>query len=269
MRTSVISQVTLIAIGGCVLFVGAARAQQTTADEATTDEATAVRRPGWYMGRRIAPTMSASGAGWLIRESREREEAPRKLLDALDIKRGQQVCDFGCGNGYHTLRLAHRVGPRGKVFAVDIQQEMLDLLTERSEPRGLENIVPVLATDTDPNLPDKQLDLLIMVDVYHELFEPDVILRAVHGSLNDRGRLAVVEFREEDPTVPIRPLHKMSQPQVVKEISANRFKLVGQFDELPWQHVLLFARDDSPLSKKPLTPWQPPQTPQPTPESIE
>jgi len=213
-------------------------------------------RPGWYMGRQIAPTMSAGGAGWLIRKSRETEEQPRNLLKALQLKPKQQVCDFGCGNGFYTLQLAHRVGPRGKVYAVDIQQEMLDLLEQRAEPRGITNIEPLLATPTDPKLPRGKLDLVLMVDVYHELFEPAVILQAIHTSLNETGRVALVEFREEDPTVPIRPLHKMSQAQVMKEICANDFKLVGQFDEMPWQHVLFFARRDSSLQKAELSPWK-------------
>lgn len=213
-------------------------------------------RPGWYMGREIAPTMSASGAEWLTRKSRQREEQPRKLLEALRLKPGQQVCDFGCGNGYYTLPLARAVGPRGKVLAVDIQQEMLDLLENRALPRGLENIEPVLATLEDPKLPRRQLDLVLLVDVYHELSHPEVILQAIHASLNKTGRVALVEFREEDPRVPIRPRHKMSQPQMMKEIGANHFKLVGQFEGLPWQHVLFFARKDSLLAEKQLRPWQ-------------
>ncbi|MEM8946115.1 MAG: class I SAM-dependent methyltransferase [Planctomycetota bacterium] len=214
-------------------------------------------RPGWYMGRQIAPTMSASGADWLTRKSREREEAPRKLLQCLDLKPGQIVCDFGCGNGYHTLQIAHRVGPKGTVYAVDIQQEMLDLLQQRAKPRGVTNIRPILALPNDPKLPAGKFDLLLMVDVYHELFEPGSVLSAIHASLNDEGRVAVVEFREEDANVPILPLHKMSQPQVIKELTANRFKLVGQYDGLPWQHVLLFAREDSPLMEKKLKHWRP------------
>ncbi len=213
-------------------------------------------RPGWYLGRQIAPTMSASGAEWLTRKSREREEQPRKLLEALQIKPKQQVCDFGCGNGYYTLPLARAVGPLGRVFAVDIQQEMLDLLEGRARPRGLENIEPVLAALNNPKLPQRQLDLVLMVDVYHELSQPTVILKAIYSSLNEKGRVVLVEFREEDPEVPILPLHKMNQAQVVKEICANNFKLVGQFDGLPWQHVLFFARADTTLPMKQLVPWQ-------------
>jgi len=212
-------------------------------------------RPGWYMGRQIAPTMSASGADWLIRKSRETEEEPRKLMKSLQLRPKQQVCDFGCGNGYYTLQLAQQVGPRGKVFAVDIQQEMLSLLEQRARPRGLKNIEPILATLADPKLPRRQLDLVLMVDVYHELSQPAEILQAIHASLNETGRIAIVEFREEDPEVPILPLHKMSQAQVMKEIQTNGFKLVGQFDKLPWQHVLFFAREDSSVPAQPLTAW--------------
>jgi ubiquinone/menaquinone biosynthesis C-methylase UbiE len=210
-----------------------------------------------YMGRQIAPPMHFSGAGWLTRDSRVREEAPAKLLRALHLKPGQVVCDFGCGNGYYTVQLAKRVGPDGKVYAVDIQQEMLDLLAERASPRGLKNITPVLATPENPGLPAAIFDLVIMVDVYHELSQPAEVLAAVRASLKPKGRLVLVEFREEDPEVPILPLHKMSQGQVLKEVPPNGFKLVGQFDALPWQHVLEFGRDDSPLPAIELTPWQP------------
>ena len=214
-------------------------------------------RPGWYMGRQIAPTMSAAHADWLIRDSREREEAPKKLLRLLKLQPGQQVCDFGCGNGFYTLPMAHRVGQKGKVYAVDIQQEMLDLLRDRAEPRNVQNLTFVLATETDPKLPDAKLDLVLMVDVYHELTRPAEVLRAVKKSLRPNGRLVLVEFREEDPEVPIRPLHKMSQAQVVKELTASGLRLVGQSNELPWQHVLSFGRIESSYPVVKLIPWGP------------
>jgi ubiquinone/menaquinone biosynthesis C-methylase UbiE len=209
------------------------------------------------MGRQIAPPMSYSGAAWLTRETRAREESPEKLLKALKLKPSQTVCDFGCGNGYYTVRLAKGVGPRGVVYAVDIQQEMLDMLKKRVEPRGLKNVKPVLAAPGDPGLPPATFDLVLMVDVYHELSDPAAVLAFFRKSLRPEGLLLTLEFREEDPTVPILPLHKMSQPQAVKEITANAFKLVGQFDKLPWQHVLEFARDDSPLKAIELKPWKP------------
>lgn len=216
--------------------------------------------PRSYMGRQIARTMSYHGADWLVRNSREREEQPQKLLDALQVEAGQLVCDFGCGNGYHSLRLAPLVGPTGKVFAVDIQQEMLDLLSERCQARDVQNVVPILATTDDPQLPPTKLDLVLMVDVYHELSYPEEILRTIRQKLKPRGRIALVEFREEDPTVPIKPLHKMSQAQAMKEFTANGFKLVGQYDELPWQHVLFFARADSLCPGVQLVAWKAAET---------
>jgi ubiquinone/menaquinone biosynthesis C-methylase UbiE len=154
------------------------------------------------MGRTIAPTMSYSGASWLIRDSRDDEENPPLLLKALELKAGQIVCDFGCGNGFYTLQLAKRVGARGVVYAVDIQKEMLDMLADRIAPRGLENVKPVLATETESGLPSATFDLVLMVDVYHELSDPAAVLAAVRTSLKPEGRLAIVEFREEDPSVP-------------------------------------------------------------------
>ena len=210
-----------------------------------------------YMGRTLAPPMHYSGAGWLTRASRVREEDPAGLLKALDLKQGQTVCDFGCGNGYHTLQLAKRVGPQGVVYAIDIQPEMLELLAERASPRGLENIKPVLATEDDPGLPAGVFDLVLMVDVYHELSDPSAVLAVVRKSLKPEGKLVLVEFREEDPEVPILPLHKMSQAQVLRELSPNGYTLVGQLDQLPWQHVLSFARDDSPLPEIRLKQWAP------------
>ena len=201
--------------------------------------------------------MSADGAEWLTRKSREQEEQPKLLLNALQLRKGQRVCDFGCGNGYYSIELAHRVGPTGRVFAVDIQQEMLDLLAERVNSRGIKNVEPVLATADDPGLAEDSLDLVLMVDVYHELTDPEPILKRVHRSLRAKGLLVLVEFREEDPEVPIRPLHKMSQRQVVKEMAGNDFKLVRQFDEMPWQHVLFFAQKTSPWRGTKLHSWRP------------
>jgi len=233
-----------------------APAAPAAASKDQSDNSSDPRPMRTYMGRQIAPPMHFSGAGWLTRKSRAKEENPAKLLEVLDLKPGQVVCDFGCGNGYHTLQLAKRVGPSGLVYAIDIQPEMLDLLAERAEPRGLKNIKPVLAAEDDSGMPADTFDLVLMVDVYHELSHPVEVLAGVRASLKPTGRLAVVEFREEDPGVPILPLHKMSKRQVLKEIPPNGFKLVSQFDGLPWQHVLQFARDDSPLPAVELKPWK-------------
>ncbi len=199
-----------------------------------------------YMGREIARTMHYSGAPWLMRESRQREEDCKRLLEELDVQPGQVICDMGCGNGFYTLKLAQLTGQRGKVHAVDIQQEMLDKLKGRAHQAEVENIVPVLGGVADPGLPENVFDLVLMVDVYHEFSHPEEMLRAIRASLKPGGRVALAEFRQEDPEVPIKPLHKMSKKQIRKEFRANGLKLVDQFDELPWQHLMFFSRDDQP-----------------------
>jgi SAM-dependent methyltransferase len=195
-----------------------------------------------YKGRKIAPTMSYHGAPWLTRPERAKEENTAQLLKALQLKPGQAVCDIGCGNGYYTLPMARQVLPKGKVYAVDIQQEMLRLLEARAKEAELENVVPVLGTLVDPRLPKESLDLILLVDVYHEFSHPQQMLRALRDSLKPKGRLVLVEFRAEDLRVPIKPLHKMSKVQMLKELPPNGFKLVEQFDDLPWQHVMFFER---------------------------
>jgi ubiquinone/menaquinone biosynthesis C-methylase UbiE len=200
--------------------------------------------PGQYMGREIATTMHYSGAEWLTREKRQREEDCRRLLQELRVKPGDAVCDMGCGNGFYTLKLAQLAVKSGKVYAVDIQQEMLDMLKERTKKARLTNVVPLLGTEADPGLKENSLDLVLMVDVYHEFSRPEAMLKAIRKSLKPSGRIALAEFRAEDPKVPIKPEHKMSKRQILKEFSANGLKLVGQFDKLPWQHLMFFVRDD-------------------------
>jgi cyclopropane fatty-acyl-phospholipid synthase-like methyltransferase len=197
-----------------------------------------------YMGREIAQTMHFAGAGWLTRDSRNREEEPAKLMKALKLKPGMTVCDLGCGNGFYTVRLAKEVAPGGKVLAVDIQKEMLDLLAVEAEKARVKNYQPILSTVVDPKLPENALDLILVVDVYHEMDHPVEMLAAMRKSLSKGGRMVLVEFRAEDENVPIKPLHKMSKQQIMKEIPANGFKLVEQYDEMPWQHVMFFERDD-------------------------
>jgi ubiquinone/menaquinone biosynthesis C-methylase UbiE len=193
-----------------------------------------------YQGREIAVTMHYEGAGWLMREERQREEDCKTLFKALQIKPGQKVCDLGCGNGFYTLKMANRVGKEGTVYAVDIQNEMLHMLNERAKNARLTNIKPVLGSRVDPRLPEHELDLVLLVDVYHELSNPAEILKAIRASLKPHGRMVLAEFRLEDPTVPIKLLHKMSKEQILKEIPPAGFKLVEEFDKLPWQHLMFF-----------------------------
>lgn len=203
-----------------------------------------------YLGRKIAQTMHYTGAEWLIRNRREREERCSLMLANLGVKRGQTICDMGCGNGFHTLALAKMTGETGLVIGVDVQPQMLSLLRDRMEKQGVENITPILGSYHNPRLPPKSIDLVLMVDVYHEFSHPERMLESIRNALNPGGQVVLLEYREEDPKVPIKPLHKMSKVQVDKEMRANGFKLTRSFDKLPWQHMLFYGVDDS--EKKPL-----------------
>jgi ubiquinone/menaquinone biosynthesis C-methylase UbiE len=201
----------------------------------------------FYKGREIAQTMHYTGAEWLIRDEREREERCSLMLANLGVQPGMTVCDMGCGNGFHTLKLAEMVGPDGHVLAVDIQPEMLKLLRDRMEESGVENVTPILGSLHDPRLPAGQIDMILLVDVYHEFSHPEYMLRAMRKALAPDGVIVQVEFRAEDPNVPIKPLHKMSKEQVLKELLPNGFRLVKEFDGLPWQHMMFFGRDENQL----------------------
>jgi len=196
-----------------------------------------------YMGRTIARTMHWSGAEWLLREEREDEERASLLLEELQLEPGDRVADLGCGNGFHSLPIAERVGAEGKVFAVDVQPEMLRLLDARVAERELENVTSVLGSLRDPGLAPKSCDLVLMVDVYHELSHPVSVLARSRAALAPGGELVLVEFRLEDPDVPIKLLHKMSKAQVLGEMAANGFRFAREYDGLPWQHFLAFEVD--------------------------
>jgi SAM-dependent methyltransferase len=193
-----------------------------------------------FKGREIAQTMHFTGAPWLVRESRQREEDCRLLVEALAIQPGQTVCDMGCGNGFYTLELARRVGPRGRVYAVDVQPEMLRMLLGRLAEQGIHNVKPVLGTAIDPRLPKGEVDLILCIDVYHEFSHPEAMLERIRESLAPGGRLVLAEFRGEDPAVPIKPEHKMTKAQVRAELEPAGFTLAREFDRLPWQHLLFF-----------------------------
>ena len=195
----------------------------------------------FHMGREIAQTMHYTGAPWLVRESRQREEDCRMMLDALGVKPGATVCDMGAGNGFYTLELARMVGPEGLVYAVDIQPEMLRMLSRRAAQEGLENIRLVLGSPIDPRLPVGEIDLVLCVDVYHEFSHPEAMLTRIRDSLSEDGKLVLVEFRGEDPAVPIKPLHKMTKAQVRAELEPAGFRVASEFDRLPWQHLLFFS----------------------------
>lgn len=198
-----------------------------------------------YKGRKIAQTMHYLGAEWLVRDNREQEERCSLMLTNLGVKRGMNICDMGCGNGFYTLQLAKMVGEKGHLYAVDIQPEMLKFLNDRADKLGVKNVSPILGTFTNPRLPAGKIDLILCVDVYHEFSHPEQMLSAMRDSLSPTGVVALVEYRAEDPEVPIKPEHKMTKEQILKEYPANGFKLVKEFDGLPWQHLMFFARDDA------------------------
>lgn len=196
-------------------------------------------------GRQYAGTMSAEGAPWLVRPEREQEEHPDQALDALRIAKGSTVADIGAGVGYMSWRLAKRVGPGGKVYANDIQQAMLDLLVKNMQARHIPNVQPVLGEPDDPKLPVGRMDLVLMVDVYHEFNHPQTMLRHIRESLKPDGRVVLLEYRAEDPNVPILPLHKMTVEQVKAELEPEGLVFVQSIETLPRQHILIFRKKPS------------------------
>jgi ubiquinone/menaquinone biosynthesis C-methylase UbiE len=234
---------TLFLIGLGLSIPGTADAQpQTVPIDAAIDLSVPIPpAQTHHFGREIAQTMHFTGAPWLVRESRQREEDCRTMLKALEVKPGQTVCDMGCGNGFYTLQLARLVGPRGLVYAVDIQPEMLQMLAHNAAEAGLTNIRPVLGTPIDPRLPVAAIDMMLCVDVYHEFSHPEAMLAKIRESLAPNGQMVLVEFRGEDAEVPIKPLHKMTKQQVRTELEPAGFEMVREFDRLPWQHLLFLG----------------------------
>jgi ubiquinone/menaquinone biosynthesis C-methylase UbiE len=193
-------------------------------------------------GRRYAQPMSYLGADWLDRAERVTEEEPDIALDAIKLVKGSTVADVGAGSGYMTVKMAKRVGPTGKVYANDIQPEMLALLNQRLAKEKITNVETVLGGLDDPKLPAGAIDLILMVDVYHEFSEPQKMLRRMRESLKPGGRLVLLEYRKEDPSVPIRPDHKMSVAEAKLEVEAEGYTLSRVDPVLPRQHILIFTR---------------------------
>jgi SAM-dependent methyltransferase len=196
----------------------------------------------FYMGREIAHVMGHQAADWLERPERDAEEHTEKLVQQLKLKPGDVVADIGCGTGYFCRRLAGKVTPRGRVFGVDIQPEMLQLLTNQMAAAGVSNVVPILGTITDPKLPADSVDLALMVDVYHEFDHPFEMMQAITRALKPGGRVVFVEFRAEDPRVPIKEVHKMSEAQVKREMTAFPLEWVETIGVLPRQHIVVFRK---------------------------
>jgi SAM-dependent methyltransferase len=194
-----------------------------------------------YKGREIAQVMGHLGASWLERPEREQEERTDLLLKALRLKPTDVVADIGAGTGFFTFVMAPNV-PQGKVLAVDIQPEMIDYLNEGRAKRKATNVQPILGTESDPKLPANSIDLAIMIDAYHEFSYPREMMQHIADALKPGGRVALVEYRAEDPTVPIKPLHKLSVAQASKELHAVGLRLLATDKRLPQQHILFFGK---------------------------
>lgn len=199
-------------------------------------------------GRPIAHVMGVGGADWLERPEREKEENPEGALDAIGLRPGMMVADIGAGTGYMSLRMAKRVAPSGRVYANDLQPEMLQMLRANAEAAKISNVETVLGAVDDPKLPKDALDLVLLVDVYHEFSEPQKMLRRIRETLKPDGRLVLLEYRKEDPKVPIRPEHKMSVAEVKAELEAEGFKLSKVMETLPRQHILILTKAPDPKS---------------------
>lgn len=197
----------------------------------------------YYFGREIAHFMTHHGAPWLERPEREQEERPDLVLKALKLRAGDVVADLGCGTGYFSWRMAQAVGNKGLVYGIEIQKEMLALLDQQMKRRGIHNVKGVHGTTNDPKLP-APVDLVLMVDVYHEFDQPFEMMDAVCKQLKPGGRVVFIEYRGEDPSVPIKPLHKMTEAQVKKEMAPLPLEHVETLKTLPRQHLIIFRKKE-------------------------
>jgi SAM-dependent methyltransferase len=197
----------------------------------------------FFLGREIAHVMGHQAAGWLERPEREQEERTDLLLEAIDLKPGENVADIGCGTGYFAERMARKITPGGVVFGVDIQQEMLDLMVRKMRLKQIKNVTPVLGAEADPKLAPESCDLMIMMDVYHEFEFPYEMTRKMIAGLKKGGRLVFVEYRAEDPNVPIKEVHKMSEAQIKKEMAIHPELVFSETKKvLPQQHIVIFRK---------------------------
>ena len=198
----------------------------------------------WYMGREIASVMGFEGMEWLERPERESEENVSTLIKNMSIDSEDIVADIGAGSGYHTFRIALKA-PKGFIYAIDIQEEMLSEISSRINKGYLKNIAPILGTETNINLAENSVDKILLVDVYHEFKYPYEMMESIKKALRPNGKIFIVEYRAEDPNVPIKKIHKMTEKQVVKEMKAIGLKLEVNMENLPWQHCLIFKIDEN------------------------
>lgn len=196
----------------------------------------------FYMGREIAQVMGPGGIPWLDRAEREQEERPAEVIDALQLRGGEVVADLGAGSGYFTFRIAPKVGKTGKVLAVEIQDEMIETLHRRMAAQKISNVEVIKGAESDPHLPANSVDLVLMVDVYHELAYPYEVMTAIRKALKPKGRVVFVEYRKEDSKVRIKELHKMSVEQLEKEMQAVGLVRLRTVETLPIQHIVIFEK---------------------------
>ncbi|MEH2455611.1 class I SAM-dependent methyltransferase [Nostoc sp.] len=239
--------VTLVVILSCLLLNPTLTAQAASSST-TVYEQHIIHNPDgigkYYMGREIAKVMGYTGAGWLERPRREGEEQPSKVVNVLNLKPDDVVADIGAGTGYLSFRIAPLL-TAGKVLAVDVQPEMLEIIELFKKEKNITNVEPVLATLTDPNLPPESVDLALMVDAYHELEYPQEVMQGIVKALKPGGRVVLVEYRGENPFILIKGLHKMTQKQVRKEMQAVGLIWWETKNLLPQQHLIVFEKPDS------------------------
>ena len=232
-----------------LFFVTLFLSQQSTAQDISSDKKYIFKKGDfngigkWYMGREIAHVMGFQGIGWLERSSREKEENVTNLINNMKIKPNDTIADIGAGSGYHTFRMAP-LATKGMIYAIDIQPEMLMSIENTKASGNFKNVKAILGTETRINLPRNSVNKILMVDVYHEFNYPYEIIKSIKNALKPKGQLFLIEYRAEDPKVPIKRIHKMTEKQAVKELNAAGFKLKKNINNLPWQHCMIFELDN-------------------------
>ena len=225
-----------------LLFSNGSAAQNSTNDQEYVFKKGDYNGIGkWYMGREIAYVMGFEGIGWLERSQREKEENVSKLIQNMGIKPNDTIADIGAGSGYHAFRMAP-VANKGMVYAVDIQTEMLMAIENSKGTNNIKNIKTILGGEKSVYLPKNSVDKILMVDVYHEFSFPIEMIKSIKSALKPKGELFLIEYKGEDPNVPIKRIHKMTEKQAVKEMEAAGFKLKRNIDNLPWQHCMVFVK---------------------------
>ena len=233
----------LLLLLNILLFSNKSRAQNNTDDQKYIYKTGDYNGTGkWYMDREIAYVMGYEGIGWLERSQREKEENVSKLIQNMGIKSNDTIADIGAGSGYHVFRIAP-IANKGMVYAVDIQTEMLMAIENIKETSKIKNIKTILSSEQSVYLAENSVDKILMVDVYHEFSFPIEMITSIKSALKPKGELFLVEYRAEDPNVPIKKIHKMSEKQAVKEMEAAGFKLKRNINNLPWQHCMVFIKN--------------------------